>query len=70
VRENRGGELTRWRRRGVAATLSSCLVQDHFARGGTLVWLSAGDAIAQAAYERIGFRLLPTPQLNYIDAGE
>jgi hypothetical protein len=21
-------------------------------------------------YERIGFRLLPTPQLNYIDAGE
>lgn len=54
------------RRRGVAATLSSALAHDHFARGGTLVWLSAGDSAAQATYQRIGFRLVGT-QLNYND---
>ncbi len=55
------------RRRGVAATLSSFLVKDHFQGGGDLVWLSAGDAIAQATYERIGFRRVDS-RLNYIDA--
>lgn len=55
------------RRQGVAATLCSDLVKDHFQRGGDLVWLSAGDAIAQATYERIGFRVVDT-RLNYIDA--
>jgi ribosomal protein S18 acetylase RimI-like enzyme len=59
--------LPAWRRRGVAATLCSFLVKDHFERGGDLVWLSAGDAIAQATYERIGFRLVDS-RLNYIDA--
>lgn len=46
----------RWRRRGVAATLSSALVGDHVARGGTLVWPSAAAAAAQSVYHRIGFR--------------
>jgi ribosomal protein S18 acetylase RimI-like enzyme len=55
------------RRRGVAATLSSFLVNDHFTQGGDLVWLSASDAIAQATYARIGFRSVDS-RLNYIDA--
>lgn len=59
--------LSPWRRRGVASTLSSFLVQNHFHSGGELVWLSAGDAIAQATYARIGFRLVDS-RLNYIDA--
>lgn len=53
------------RRRGVAATLSSFLVQTHAARGGTLVWLSAGDAVAEAVYQKIGFQRIDT-RLNYI----
>jgi ribosomal protein S18 acetylase RimI-like enzyme len=54
------------RRRGVAATLCSFLIEDHFEEGGDVVWLSAGDAVAQATYERIGFRLVDS-RLNYID---
>jgi ribosomal protein S18 acetylase RimI-like enzyme len=54
------------RRRGVAATLCTFLLKDHFEGGGDLVWLSAGDAIAQATYERIGFRMVDS-RLNYID---
>ncbi|NEQ21673.1 MAG: GNAT family N-acetyltransferase [Microcoleus sp. SIO2G3] len=57
------------RRRGVAATLCTALVNDHFKGGGELVWLSAGDAIAQATYERIGFCLVDA-RLNYIDTRE
>jgi ribosomal protein S18 acetylase RimI-like enzyme len=62
------GTLAEFRRRGVAATLSSGLVRDHFARGGDLVWLSAGDATAEAVYRRLGFRVVAT-HVNYIDAG-
>lgn len=58
--------LSAMRRRGVAATLCSFLVKDHFQGGGELVWLSAGDAIAQATYERIGFQKVAS-RLNYID---
>ncbi|HEY9637843.1 MAG TPA: GNAT family N-acetyltransferase [Coleofasciculaceae cyanobacterium] len=54
------------RRQGVAATLCSFLVNDHFEGRGDLVWLSAGDAIAQATYERIGFQKVDS-RLNYID---
>jgi predicted GNAT family acetyltransferase len=54
------------RRRGVAATVSSRLVRDHFNRGGTLAWLSAADSIAEAVYRRIGFRTIAS-RLNYID---
>lgn len=61
------GTLPSMRRRGVAATLCSFLVQDHFDSGGDLVWLSAGDAVSQALYQKIGFSVVNT-QLNYIDA--
>ncbi len=54
------------RRRGVAATLTSFLAGQLFAAGGTLAWLSAGDATAQAAYERVGFTVVDT-RLNYIE---
>jgi ribosomal protein S18 acetylase RimI-like enzyme len=63
-----GGVATKraLRRRGVAATLSSYLALDHFARGGRLVWLLARDEAAQAVYDRVGFRLIGE-RLNYVD---
>ncbi len=54
------------RRRGVAATLTSFLAEQLFAAGGTLAWLSAGDAAAQTVYERVGFTVADT-RLNYIE---
>jgi ribosomal protein S18 acetylase RimI-like enzyme len=54
------------RRRGVAASLTSFLAEQLFAAGGTLAWLSAGDAAAQAVYERVGFAVMDT-RLNYIE---
>ena len=47
--------LERFRRRKIASTLSAHLVADHFARGGEVAWLSAGDSVAQATYRSIGF---------------
>ena len=58
--------LAALRRRGVAATLTSSLVRDHFNAGGTLAWLNAADARAQAVSHHIGFRDLDTI-LNYMD---
>lgn len=49
------GTMVLARRRGVAATLSSWLVRDHFTRGGDLVWLTAATDEARAVYEAIGF---------------
>lgn len=49
------GTLPDARRRGVAATLSSFLVQSHFDSGGDLVWLTAMTDAARAAYRTIGF---------------
>jgi ribosomal protein S18 acetylase RimI-like enzyme len=43
------------RRRGVAAALSASLVEQHFANGGDLVWLSAATEDARAVYRKIGF---------------
>lgn len=60
------GTLPEYRRRGVAATVSSVLVADHFRRGGELVWLSAGDTAAHDAYAKIGFGDAGV-QLNYMD---
>ena len=54
------------RRRGVAATLTRFLAEQLFAAGGTLAWLSAGDAAAQSVYERVGFAVVDT-RLNYIE---
>jgi ribosomal protein S18 acetylase RimI-like enzyme len=58
--------LAALRRRGVAATLTSFLVKDHFDAEGTLAWLNAADDRAQAVYHHVGFRDLDT-LLNYMD---
>lgn len=60
------GTLPGFRRRGVAATVSSFLVARHFDEGAEAVWLSAGDAAATALYEKIGF-VHAGCQLNYIE---
>jgi predicted GNAT family acetyltransferase len=52
------------RRRGVAATVTSYLVRQHFANGGTLAWLSAANVEARAVYVRVGFREIGS-LLNY-----
>ena len=59
--------LPEQRRLGVAKSLCSFLIKDHFETGGDLVWLAAGNAIAKSTYESIGFRCVDS-RLNYIDA--
>jgi ribosomal protein S18 acetylase RimI-like enzyme len=44
-----------FRRRGVAATICSALIERLFDDGGTLVFLDAENPGAQALYERLGF---------------
>lgn len=44
-----------FRRRGVAATICSALVERFFDDGGTLVFLDAENPGAEALYERLGF---------------
>ena len=56
-----------WRRRGVAASLTSFLVADYWRNGGTLAFLSAADVAAQAVYIKIGFEHVAT-RLSYIAA--
>lgn len=53
------------RRRGVAATLTSFLVQTHFAQVGEVVFLFAADAAAQAVYARVGFQTCAV-RLSYV----
>lgn len=45
-----------FRRRGVAATICSALVERLFHNGGTLVFLDAENPGAEALYARLGFR--------------
>jgi ribosomal protein S18 acetylase RimI-like enzyme len=45
-----------FRRRGVAATLCSALIERLFRDGGTLVFLDAENPGAEALYARLGFR--------------
>jgi ribosomal protein S18 acetylase RimI-like enzyme len=52
------------RRRGVAASLSSVLVNDVFKRGGDAVWLSVEEDGARACYAKIGFYRIGS-RLNY-----
>ena len=59
--------LPEHRRLGVAKSLCSFLIKDHFETGGDLVWLAAGNAIAKSTYESIGFRVVGS-RLHYIDA--
>lgn len=47
--------LAEHRRRGVASSLTSFLVQHLFDSGGSLAWLDAADARAVALYRRLGF---------------
>jgi ribosomal protein S18 acetylase RimI-like enzyme len=56
-----------FRRRGVAATISSFLTKQLFDQGGSLAWLSAADAAAQAVYQRVGYAVIDE-RLNYIAA--
>lgn len=46
------------RRRGVAATLTTFLVEDAAATGHDLAWLTASGPPAQALYRKLGFRLV------------
>ncbi len=62
------GTLPEFRRRGVAASVSSHLIAEHFAHGGKVVWLTTGDAAAEAVYRKIGFRPAGV-RLHYTDAG-
>ncbi len=55
------------RRRGIAGTVVSFLVQRHFAAGGTLAWLSAANGGAESVYARVGFRGIGS-LLNYEEA--
>jgi ribosomal protein S18 acetylase RimI-like enzyme len=43
------------RRRGIAATVTSRLVADHFAGGGDFAFLDAANEAAVRVYERLGF---------------
>ena len=50
--------LPAFRRRGIAAALTSALVQDAFADGIATVFLSADDEAVAGVYARIGFRIV------------
>jgi ribosomal protein S18 acetylase RimI-like enzyme len=52
--------LPAFRRRGLAAALTSALVEAAFADGVTLACLSAGDEDVARVYERVGFRRIGT----------
>jgi ribosomal protein S18 acetylase RimI-like enzyme len=57
--------LQAFRRRGVAATVTSRLLEEFFAEGGTLAWLDAEDTVARALYSGLGFRAVGT-WLSYV----
>jgi GNAT superfamily N-acetyltransferase len=52
------GTLAAYRRRGIAALLTSVLVQDALSRGVDSVFLTAGGEAVARVYERVGFRHL------------
>ncbi|MBX7135476.1 MAG: GNAT family N-acetyltransferase [Fimbriimonadaceae bacterium] len=56
VREIAGiGTRPEYRRQGIASAVSEALVRAHFARGGEIAWLTAGDDAAEAVYAGLGF---------------
>jgi ribosomal protein S18 acetylase RimI-like enzyme len=57
-----------FRRRGVAAILSAALARAHFAGGGEVCWLSAGDDLARRVYQRVGFQVIDE-RLNFSISG-
>jgi ribosomal protein S18 acetylase RimI-like enzyme len=54
------GVLPAFRRRGIAAMLTSHLVEDALKRGIRTVFLSAGDETVGRIYRRVGFRRVGT----------
>lgn len=60
------GTLPEFRRRGVAAAVSSHLVLQHFQLGGRFAWLSAGGEVPEKLYQKVGFRTAGS-QMNYVD---
>jgi RimJ/RimL family protein N-acetyltransferase len=56
-----------FRRRGVASALCSALMQWHFDRGGSLVFLDAENLGAEALYQRLGFTAIGA-RLAYRDS--
>lgn len=46
------------RRRGVAATLTSVMLEDAFASGARVAWLTAAGHPARILYQNLGFRLI------------
>jgi ribosomal protein S18 acetylase RimI-like enzyme len=52
--------LPAFRRRGIAAALTTLLVRDAARRGTNAIFLSADDASVARIYERIGFRRIGT----------
>ena len=54
-------------RRGLAFAVCQRLLEDSFAAGSEMCWLSAAEG-AEGLYERLGFRRVGT-QLNYSLAG-
>lgn len=61
------GTLAPFRRQGVAASISSHLIERQFDAGSPMAWLSAADEAAKAVYQKIGFQMVGM-QLNYIEA--
>ncbi len=58
--------LPRFRRRGVASTVTNDLVRRHFADGGTLAFLDASGSEAESLYARLGFRGIGD-RLTFVD---
>jgi len=61
------GTLAPFRRQGVASSISSHLLAEHFGAGAPMAWLSAGDEVSRSVYQGLGFRIAGM-QLNYIEA--
>lgn len=55
---NRVATLPAARRRGVAATLTSFMLEAAFGSGAQIAWLTAAGRPAQMLYENLGFRLI------------
>jgi ribosomal protein S18 acetylase RimI-like enzyme len=55
-----------FRRRGLAATICSALIERHFDDGGSLVFLDAENPGAEALYETLGFRRIGA-RLSYAE---
>jgi ribosomal protein S18 acetylase RimI-like enzyme len=60
------GVLERFRRRGIAAALTSATAADAIAAGAELCFLTPGDAGAERVYERAGFTRAGTTMVHMV----